>query len=140
MEYKEELAYKIELVRGMHNESSAFEARLMLNELAYGIVTGQMSINERKSKIDLLRSLAEEIKDDPEQLEDFKWAGPISKKFAAFQKGNKSLEGIEFRQRLIEAREGIVRSECPFLEPYLYITYQEAQAKLKELRARHDSD
>jgi len=139
MGYKEELAYQMELIRGMHNKSTGFEARRMLSELAYGIANGQMSADERKSKTDLLRSLAEEIKDDPEQLDDFKWAGPISKELADVHKEN-SKEEIEFKQRLIETRDGIVRSVCPFLEPYLYITYEEAQAKLKELRARRDSD
>lgn len=139
MAYNEELAYRIELVRGLHNKSTGFEARSVLSELAYGIVTEQMNASERKSKTELLRSLADEIKDDPEQLEDFKWTGPISKEFTAFNKKN-SREESEFQQRLIETRNGIVRSVCAFLEPYLYITYEEAQAKLKELRALHNSN
>jgi hypothetical protein len=135
MAYKEELAYQIELLRGLHNKTTAIEARRVLGELAYGIVTEQMSASERKSKTELLRGLAEEMRDDPELLEDFKWGPPTSDEFAVFYKENKSLEEIEFMQRLIDTREEIVRSVCLFLEPYLYITYEELQAKLKELRA-----
>ena len=135
-DYDHDLGYQLELMRECGLTIVPKEAARVIDDLAHGMASGEMRLDEIRSKRALLSSLAQEMKGLPEMLEMFKWEhfylGAMRQRPAENGDGSTDIESTLYGHRHWDAKLSIVRAECGFLEPYLTIQLCELQAILKK--------
>jgi hypothetical protein len=121
--YQYELDYQLDLIRQSGPAGVPKMAALILDELARGLASGNMPLDEVERKKSLFYSLALEIKDLPDALGAFRWA--------RFYRAAKMEHVDSYGHLYWEAMSSIVRAECGFIEPYLTVQLSEVQSLLE---------
>jgi len=133
--YQQELDYQLDLIRQSGPAGVPKLAALILDELARGLASGNMPLDEVEKKKSLFYSLALEIKDLPDALEAFRWAHFYQAAGMEYggnlDFGARGLDAISYGHLYWEAMSSIVRAECGFIESYLTVQLSAVQSLLE---------